>query len=234
MRFTCGTTAALRTWLRTSVPAAFCLCKPLACEACPGIRKKEIMQGMTSGLPHGQCVTSPVPGIYHKWLGRASPIVLGLKGCHDSTNKTLFIQAVPRNCLNMFLNTFVHWGKTIKRLNEKRRWSMKHLSNPKPGHTTGGSGRAAHSGAAGHGGPGRMGRRRVSPRRAQPSLVSPRASKTIVLNIFLEARTKETLSKPAEEQNPRLTGGLSAVYQGGEKRSLFLAADQWTDAFSSL
>ena len=36
-------------------------------------------------------------------------------------------------------------------------------SNPKPGHTTGGSGRAARCGAAGHGGPGRMGRRRVSP-----------------------------------------------------------------------
>ena len=33
------------------------------------------------------------------------------------------------------------------------------------------------------------------------------------------------------EQNPRSTSGLSAVYNRGEKRSLFLAADQWTVAF---
>ena len=90
--------------------------------------------------------------------------------------------------------------------------SLNYLSNPKPGHITGGSGRAAHSGAAGHGRPGRMGRRRVSPRRAHPSLVPPRASKTSVLNISSKARTKGTLCKPAEEQNPRLTSGLSAVY----------------------
>ena len=37
-----------------------------------------------------------------------------------------------------------------------------------------------------------------------------------------------------EEHNERLTSGLSAAYQRGEKRSLFLAADQWTDAFLSL
>ena len=33
------------------------------------------------------------------------------------------------------------------------------------------------------------------------------------------------------EQNQRLTTGLSAVYQRDEKRSSFLAADQWTDAY---
>ena len=37
-----------------------------------------------------------------------------------------------------------------------------------------------------------------------------------------------------EEQNPRLTRGLSAVYHRDEKHSLFLAADQWNDAFLSL
>ena len=35
------------------------------------------------------------------------------------------------------------------------------------------------------------------------------------------------------EQNPRLTTGLSVVYQWDEKRAFFLAADQWTDAFLS-
>ena len=34
-----------------------------------------------------------------------------------------------------------------------------------------------------------------------------------------------------EEQKNQWTTGLSAVYQWDEKRSLFLAADQWTDAF---
>ena len=83
-----------------------------------------------------------------------------------------------------------------------------HKSNPKPGHTTGGSGRAAHSGAAAHGGPGRMGRRRVSPRWAQSFFVSFKASNTTVLNVFSEARTSEILCKPADEQNPRLTRGF--------------------------
>ena len=32
----------------------------------------------------------------------------------------------------------------------------------------------------------------------------------------------------------RFITGLSAVYQRDEKRSLFLAADQWTEAFLSL
>ena len=36
------------------------------------------------------------------------------------------------------------------------------------------------------------------------------------------------------EQNPRLTTGSSPVYNQDEKRSLFMAADQWNDAFLSL
>ena len=51
-------------------------------------------------------------------------------------------------------------------------------------------------------------------------------------NVSPEARTSEILCKPTEEQNHRLTRGLSPVYQRDEKRSLFLAADQWNDAFS--
>ena len=41
-------------------------------------------------------------------------------------------------------------------------------------------------------------------------------------------------NKPMEEQSPRLTTRSSAVYHRDEKRSLFLAADQWNDAFLSL
>ena len=36
------------------------------------------------------------------------------------------------------------------------------------------------------------------------------------------------------EQNLRLTTGSSPVYKRDEKRSFFLAADQWTDAYLSL
>ena len=73
-----------------------------------------------------------------------------------------------------------------------------------------------------------------SPRR-QASHVPSKASKTRRLNVSPEARTSEFLCKPMEEQKPaqdrRFIRGSSAVWQRDEKRSLFLAADQWTDAF---
>ena len=88
------------------------------------------------------------------------------------------------------------------------------LSIRKPGHTRGGSGRAAHSGAAGHGGPGRMERRNFSSRRTQSSLVSSKASRTTVLNFSSEARTSAILYKPnAGRKLPvdnRFIRGLSA------------------------
>ena len=83
-----------------------------------------------------------------------------------------------------------------RRMTSIRFWFISALSNPKPGHTTGRSGRTAHSGAAEHGALDKMGRRRVSPRRAPPSLVPPRASKTTVLNNTPEARISEILCKP--------------------------------------
>ena len=49
-------------------------------------------------------------------------------------------------------------------------------------------------------------------------------TKSNSLNIPLQARTKEFLCKPAGEQNPQLTTGLSAVYHQDEKRSSFLDA----------
>ena len=63
------------------------------------------------------------------------------------------------------------------------------------------------------------------------STVPSKASKKRRFNVSPEARTSEILCKPTEEQNQRLTRGLSPIYQRGEKRSLFLAADQWNDAF---
>ena len=94
--------------------------------------------------------------------------------------------------------------------------SWENLSNTKPGHTTGGSGRggARRSGGAVRGG---TGRRRVGSPRRQPFLLPSGASETTVLNVFSLARTKEIPFKPMGEQNPRLSAvdprlitGLSA------------------------
>ena len=106
------------------------------------------------------------------------------------------------------------------------------LSNPKPEHTTGASGRGARR--SGGAGTGRTGRRQNSSPRGLVSRVPSKASKTHRLNVSPEARKNEILCKPMEEHNDRLTTGLCPVYPRDEKRSLFLAADQWTDAFLSL
>ena len=54
--------------------------------------------------------------------------------------------------------------------------------------------------------------------------------KTNVLNVSSEARTKEILWKPIEEQNERLTLGLSL----GPRALFVLAADQGTEAYLCL
>ena len=81
---------------------------------------------------------------------------------------------------------------------------------------------AAQSRAAGRGGTRQDRTPRVGSPRTQPSLLPPKASKTIVLNVSSEARTKESLCKPKEEHNERLTRGLSAVYPRDDGRSSFL------------
>ena len=101
------------------------------------------------------------------------------------------------------------------------------LLNPKPEHTTPGQERS-----------GKIGCQHNYLLRKLKSTFHPKASKTRRFNVSPEARTSEILCKPTEEQqspvDPRFIRGLSAVYQRGKKRSLFLAADQWNDAFLSL
>ena len=108
-----------------------------------------------------------------------------------------------------------------------------HLSSPKPGHTTGGSGRGGARRGYGAG-QDRTGRRQdVSPRR-QPSFEPSKASNTHVLNDSPEARTSEIPCIAVEEPSLRLTSGLSAVYPRDDGRSSFLVADQWTGPFLPL
>ena len=90
------------------------------------------------------------------------------------------------------------------------------------------------AGRRGGAGPGRTGRRQIGSPRIQPSPLPSKASNTPVLNVSSGSRTSEMLCKPVGEQSPRWTRVGSAVYQRDEKRSSFLAADQWTVAFLSL
>ena len=84
------------------------------------------------------------------------------------------------------------------------------LSNQKPGHTTGGSGRGAQWG--GRAGSGKIGcHQNYSPRK-QMSLVPHKESSKRRLNVPPEARTSEIPCKPMEEQNQRLTRGWPMVY----------------------
>ena len=84
----------------------------------------------------------------------------------------------------------------------------RNLSNPKPGHTTGGSGRSAWR--SGRAGSGKIGCQQNYLPRKKKSTVPSKASKKRRLNVSPEARTSEILCKPTEEQNQRLTTGLAA------------------------
>ena len=74
-----------------------------------------------------------------------------------------------------------------------------YLSNPKPGHTTGASGRSARRG--GGAGSGRTGRQQNCSPRKQATLVPSKASKTRLL-VSPEARTSEILCKPNAGTKP--------------------------------
>ena len=133
-RFTRGTTAAIRSWLLTTVPAPICLCKQFSCNACPGIGQQP------------RTKSGPCPAIKNQSSIAHKPVVV-------------------------ITQVRIH----VRALHEWR-----YLSNPKPGHTTGGSGWGARRG--GGAGPGKTGRRQISAPMRQASLVPPKASKTRPLN----------------------------------------------------
>ena len=66
------------------------------------------------------------------------------------------------------------------------------------------------------------------------STVPSNASSKKIFNVFPETRTSEILCNPTDEQNLRLTIGLSAVDQQGEKRPSFLVDEQCNDVVLSL
>ena len=95
-----------------------------------------------------------------------------------------------------------------------------------------------HHGRVGSGGAGQAGWDADVFFRTRHNRMPYRASETTVLNNYSEARTSDFLCKPnAGTKSPvddRFTSGLRPVYHQDEKRSLFLAADQCTDAYLSL
>ena len=98
-------------------------------------------------------------------------------------------------------------GTTIR----KHEQSNSYLLSPKPGHTTDVSRRSARR--RGGAGSGRTVCQQNCSPREQSFLIPSKASNTHRLNVSPEARTSETLFKPMEEQNPRLTTGSTPVYQ---------------------
>ena len=90
-------------------------------------------------------------------------------------------------------------------------FEFQNLSSPKPGHTTGGSGRG---GARRGGGAGRGRAAQDADGTARPGdncpVQPPKASYKHVLSVCSEERTSEIPCKPMGEQSPRLTNGLSA------------------------
>ena len=98
---------------------------------------------------------------------------------------------------------------------EPKSCSQQDLSNPKPGHTTGRSGRGG-AWRGGEGGRGWVGRDAVGSIRPGDNTTLPLPLQRIeetVLEVSSEARNNKVLCKPMEERNQRLTRGLSAVYQ---------------------
>ena len=69
------------------------------------------------------------------------------------------------------------------------------------------------AGWPGGAGPGSSGRRPSGSPRRYPSILPPRASKTTVLIVSWGERTKQSLFKPMEEHDNRLTSGLSAGHR---------------------
>ena len=86
------------------------------------------------------------------------------------------------------------------------------LSNPKPGHTTGGSGRGcAHGGAAGRAGPGRTERRRNGSPREEPSSDALANQRQTLWTSLRKHEQRKSYVNRWGEQNPRFISGTRSA-----------------------
>ena len=88
----------------------------------------------------------------------------------------------------------------------------------------------AHGGAAGRSRAGLDANRTVRPGDKGPSY-PPRHLRQVAGTSLLKHVEAKSYVNRMRKQNKTLTTGLPAAYNWDEKRSVFLAADQWTDAF---
>ena len=115
-------------------------------------------------------------------IASSAAIVVGLRARRIKYGKSLLIQSMLNQSIQM--QSLIVWCVFLlqKHFTAKPRRNIHnydHLSNPKPGHTTGG---AAHGCAAGRGGAWQDGTPTVGPPGRQPSLLPSRVSKTTVPN----------------------------------------------------
>ena len=151
-RFITGTTAALRFLLLTNVPSPVCLCKSCACKARPGIEGSFRMVVYSSLEVGTRCRPLSTP---------LRPALALHRPAQPPRRPVPPRPAVPGFARGMFL--------------------VLHFSNPKPGHTTGGSGRPGARRAAGRGRAGQDGM--PTGRFAQETTV-PLAPSTVEDNCF--------------------------------------------------
>ena len=153
------------------------------CLRYPGVHEGQMFPVRTkpsTSLPARPCAAPPRPAPTRPWYVR----VLDSSSCVQKTELPL--------CPCAIRNTNTTPGHALY-----------DVSNPKPGPTTGGSGRSARR--SGWAGSGRIECQQNCSPRKQKSTVFPKASKKRRFNVFPKARTSETLCKSTEEQNQRLT-----------------------------
>ena len=111
----------------------------------------------------------------------------------------------PVVCPGFGFDKYLHRISLVRDSKGTPRRSFFHVSNPKPGHTTGGSGRGTRR--SGQAESSKIAcQHNYSPRK-QKSTVPFKKSKVCRFNVSPEERTSEILCKPTEEQNQRLTRG---------------------------
>ena len=180
-RFISGTTAAFRFWLLINVPLIFCICKPLFIQDISGTNKRRYT-GQQAGTKSGRGpANKPVVNrslCFSVGLHRVSFVVLpksrsGQRSSMPwgarwsvviSANRPVDVLSCPASTRPLYIRVL---DSTVISTIIFSKHNL-HLSIPKPGHTTGGSGR----GGAGRGGGAarrRVKRRRVGSHRTQPS-----------------------------------------------------------------
>ena len=168
-RLITGTRSTRCFWLFTNGPSPFCVCKPFSCKACSGIDAS--------------------PSVYAHELNKKDRIITRLY-----VDDLVIFGPKP---MYPVVEPFARRSNWMIGTNCTSSWvasSTCQIQNP----DTPRAGRVGQctTERLGTAGPGRMGRRWVPLRMKPPSLMSSRASNTIVLDISSDTRTSKTIFKP--------------------------------------